>query len=230
MYSPILGRFMQRDPAGYVDGVNLYAYVKNRPLVYLDPWGLTAQVEREPLAGGTEVIDWNEIAGVEYYLTENIDFVDSPTLPWNEAQAYQEPTGQTEVGVINNAQNNPILVIDPSGLFDTGSGTGFMSWYGLNGYDMPHRSLTRGQKTALLKTAAGAGGVIVGAVTLPEGAPLLAASIPVLAHGATQAFVEFMLQGDTSDIPNDWSIMGQIGEGVVQGWPDRSDDSGRKPF
>ena len=25
-YSPLLGRFMQRDPAGYQDGINLYAF------------------------------------------------------------------------------------------------------------------------------------------------------------------------------------------------------------
>ncbi|EKD25836.1 MAG: hypothetical protein ACD_79C01475G0002 [uncultured bacterium] len=42
MYSPVLGRFLQRDPAGYVDGMNLYSYVKNNPLRYLDPMGLTA--------------------------------------------------------------------------------------------------------------------------------------------------------------------------------------------
>ncbi len=39
-YSPSLGRFLQRDPAGYVDGMNLYAYVANNPLRYLDPMGL----------------------------------------------------------------------------------------------------------------------------------------------------------------------------------------------
>ena len=42
MYSPTLGRFMQRDPKGYVDGMNLYAYVKNNPLKYLDAMGTTA--------------------------------------------------------------------------------------------------------------------------------------------------------------------------------------------
>jgi uncharacterized protein RhaS with RHS repeats len=42
MYSATLGRFLQRDPAGYVGGLNLYAYVRNNPLRYLDPEGLTA--------------------------------------------------------------------------------------------------------------------------------------------------------------------------------------------
>nr|WP_319392652.1 RHS repeat-associated core domain-containing protein [uncultured Desulfobacter sp.] len=43
MYSASLGRFMQRDPAGYVDGLNLYTYVLNNPLRYTDPDGLMAR-------------------------------------------------------------------------------------------------------------------------------------------------------------------------------------------
>ncbi|HOK66775.1 MAG TPA: RHS repeat-associated core domain-containing protein [Anaerohalosphaeraceae bacterium] len=39
-YSPQLGRFLQPDPAGYIDRMNLYAYVGNNPLNWLDPWGL----------------------------------------------------------------------------------------------------------------------------------------------------------------------------------------------
>jgi RHS repeat-associated protein len=39
MYSPILGRFLQTDPAGTADGLNLYAYVGNDPLNFSDPTG-----------------------------------------------------------------------------------------------------------------------------------------------------------------------------------------------
>ena len=39
-YSPEIGRFLQTDPVGYVEGLNLFTYVYNNPVNFVDPYGL----------------------------------------------------------------------------------------------------------------------------------------------------------------------------------------------
>ena len=39
-YQPTNGRWLSPDPAGFIDGPNLYAYVHNNPLIYYDLYGL----------------------------------------------------------------------------------------------------------------------------------------------------------------------------------------------
>jgi RHS repeat-associated protein len=50
VYDPVLGRFLQTDPVGYKDDVNLYAYVRNDPVNAFDPIGLLCVGE------GTDVV------------------------------------------------------------------------------------------------------------------------------------------------------------------------------
>ena len=59
-YSPALGRFLQTDPIGMADDLNLYAYVGGNPVNRIDPTGFTSQeaallsgrLAMGPLAGG----------------------------------------------------------------------------------------------------------------------------------------------------------------------------------
>ncbi|WP_418646900.1 RHS repeat-associated core domain-containing protein [Thauera butanivorans] len=50
-YSPTLGRFLQTDPIGTRDDLNLYAYVGNNPVNFNDPTGLVAAEVKMLLCG-----------------------------------------------------------------------------------------------------------------------------------------------------------------------------------
>ena len=46
-YDAVKGRFLQRDPLGYEDGMNLYDYVDSRPTFYTDPLGLLTWTNKD---------------------------------------------------------------------------------------------------------------------------------------------------------------------------------------
>jgi RHS repeat-associated protein len=41
-FDPSLGRWLSEDPAGHVDGLNLFSYVNSRPTILFDPFGLSS--------------------------------------------------------------------------------------------------------------------------------------------------------------------------------------------
>lgn len=47
-YDPRQGRFLSEDPSGMVGGMNLYAYVENNPIAFIDPSGLEVYIGDRP--------------------------------------------------------------------------------------------------------------------------------------------------------------------------------------
>jgi len=70
-YSPLLGRFLNRDRIGIRGGINLYAYVRNRPTCLFDPSG-TAPGDSYPsaccaaAAFGNDMRSLSNVTGNEY--------------------------------------------------------------------------------------------------------------------------------------------------------------------
>ena len=65
-YDPMEGRFIQKDPIGFKNGINLYNYVRANPINNTDPKG-------ESIAAAAAVVTVAVVAGGFYLLLKCID-------------------------------------------------------------------------------------------------------------------------------------------------------------
>jgi len=117
MYSPMLGRFLQRDPSGYADGINLYAFERNNPLRYLDAMGLSARQGQSfwdflvPSAYGA---DGSKSNGSNYFSFGHVSKLEYTNNPLLNAGVFAVNTSVAINNDINDLANT--LIVPPQRL------------------------------------------------------------------------------------------------------------------
>jgi RHS repeat-associated protein len=110
-YHPTLGRWTTRDPAGYVDGANLYEYVRSNPIGYLDWEGLQTGVSIGP--AGTSSADkiFDSLSGLSDEELANKIAGGGATAAATEAIGNLRSTiaGQGSVKIVSRSTEGTIL-------------------------------------------------------------------------------------------------------------------------
>ena len=106
-YDPSLRRWLSPDPAGFIDGVNLYAFVQNSPLNRLDLFGLTSEEFPAPVHINVSIPTIPRLPGLHAFLAKGsidgiqVDFV-LCCGHWHQLQFTPEEIKLDQIDLMNH--------------------------------------------------------------------------------------------------------------------------------
>ena len=84
-YQPTTGRFTQEDPAK--DGLNWYTYAANNPIMFIDPSGLSLQIEGDETQRQEVFSILKELAGGHRIYMDEYGYISMINAPKNSTPA-----------------------------------------------------------------------------------------------------------------------------------------------